>query len=97
MKNAVFWDVIPRGFRKNRRFGETYIYYILYILYTTFLRSMLRLLVTAKLLPKYKGRNGSMIPYYSHRNLGTHAAEISPLACLPVRPRQTQEFLLFTS
>jgi hypothetical protein len=24
MKNSVFWDVTPRGFCKNRRFGGTY-------------------------------------------------------------------------
>jgi hypothetical protein len=24
MKNAIFWDVTPRGSCKNRRFGETY-------------------------------------------------------------------------
>jgi hypothetical protein len=24
MKNAVFWDVTPRGSCKNRRFGGTY-------------------------------------------------------------------------
>jgi hypothetical protein len=24
MSNAVFWDVTPRGSRKNRFFGETY-------------------------------------------------------------------------
>jgi hypothetical protein len=23
MKNAVFWDIMPRGFCKNRRFGAT--------------------------------------------------------------------------
>jgi hypothetical protein len=34
MKNAVFWDVTPCGFCRNRRFGGTY-------------HSVLRLLVTA--------------------------------------------------
>jgi hypothetical protein len=34
MKNAVFWDVTPRGCCKNRRFGEMY-------------RSVFRLLVIA--------------------------------------------------
>jgi hypothetical protein len=38
MKNVVFWDVTPCGFRKNRRFGETY-------------RNMLQLLLTANTFP----------------------------------------------
>jgi hypothetical protein len=27
MKNGVFWDVTPRGYSKNRRFGVTYLFH----------------------------------------------------------------------
>jgi hypothetical protein len=27
MKNAVFWNVMQRGFRKKRRFGGTYVFH----------------------------------------------------------------------
>jgi hypothetical protein len=37
MKNAVFWDVTPRGSCKNRRFGDA--------------RCVRRLLVTANIVP----------------------------------------------
>jgi hypothetical protein len=53
LKNGVFWDVTPCGCCKNRRSGETY-----RINHqgdknrkTSFLRSILRLLVTANAVP----------------------------------------------
>jgi hypothetical protein len=45
MKNGVFWDVTPCGSCKNRRFGGTS------RLHHHFLRSVLRLLVTANVVP----------------------------------------------
>jgi hypothetical protein len=46
MKNAVFWDVTPRGSCKNRRFGEAYCLHH----YGEKIRE-LQLLVTIKVVP----------------------------------------------
>jgi hypothetical protein len=51
MKNSVFWDVTPRGSCKKRRFGGTYRLHHQGDKNTLFLRSLLRLLVTANLFP----------------------------------------------
>jgi hypothetical protein len=49
MKNAIFWDITPRGFCKNRRFGGKYRlhYHVDKNVRAIFPRSVLRLLVTA--------------------------------------------------
>jgi hypothetical protein len=49
LKYAVFWDVTPRGSCKNRCFGR--MYYIHNQVYSVFFRSVLRLLVTANVVP----------------------------------------------
>jgi hypothetical protein len=48
MKNAIFWDVTPCGFRKNRRFEGTYRLRRHRII--IFLRRVLRVLVIAKVV-----------------------------------------------
>jgi hypothetical protein len=50
MKNAVFWDVKPCGYYKNRRFGGTYHFHHQGYK-NSILRSVLRLLVTDNVLP----------------------------------------------
>jgi hypothetical protein len=44
MKNVVFWDVMPCGSCKNRRFGGTYL---------VFLCSVCQLVVTASIVPSW--------------------------------------------
>jgi hypothetical protein len=52
MKNAVLWDVTPYGSCKNRRFRETYcLQHQGDKNRRVFLRSVLRLLVTAIVVP----------------------------------------------
>jgi hypothetical protein len=51
MKNAVFLDVTPCGSCKNQRFGGTYRLHHNKVYYIVFLRSVLRLLVTANVVP----------------------------------------------
>jgi hypothetical protein len=54
MKNATFWDVTPPGSRKNRRFGGTYRFHHQVDINRRemqFLRSVLRLIVTANVIP----------------------------------------------
>jgi hypothetical protein len=52
MKNAVFWDVTPCGFCKNRRFGGIYrLHHQGGKKRRVFLRSVLPLLVTANVVP----------------------------------------------
>jgi hypothetical protein len=60
LKNAVFWDVIPCGSCKNRRFGGTWRLHHQgdknqctrnNVSHTVFLRSVRQLLVTANIVP----------------------------------------------